>query len=109
MVFAADISSEEVLDCLREMVKIPSINPPANDDTCAKMIANWLSEEGIKSEVIYSNRVANVVAELEGLKGKGPTLLWNGHYDVVPPGEDWTINPFEGKVRGRSSLWPRSM
>jgi acetylornithine deacetylase len=33
-------------------------------------------------------------------RGEGRSLLLNGHYDVVPPGElsNWTYRPFEGRV-----------
>ncbi|MCP4895847.1 MAG: M20 family metallo-hydrolase, partial [bacterium] len=31
----------------------------------------------------------------------GPTLLFASHLDTVPPGDGWTVNPFEGVVRGR--------
>jgi succinyl-diaminopimelate desuccinylase len=28
-----------------------------------------------------------------------PTLHFNGHFDVVPVGEDWTVDPFAGLIR----------
>jgi succinyl-diaminopimelate desuccinylase len=31
--------------------------------------------------------------------GSGPGVHLNGHIDVVPPGEGWTLNPFDGVVR----------
>ncbi len=35
-------------------------------------------------------------------EGRGPSLLLNAHYDVVPPGlrENWTRPPFDGVVEG---------
>ena len=29
----------------------------------------------------------------------GKTMVWNGHFDVVPPGEDWEVDPFGGEVK----------
>ena len=47
------------------------------------------------------------MARLPGT-GKGKVLLLNGHMDVVPPGEDWTVDPFgaeikDHKIYGRGS------
>jgi len=39
----------------------------------------------------------NVVASRRG--GGGPVVHLNGHIDVVPPGEGWTLDPFAGVVR----------
>ncbi|MEM2936856.1 MAG: M20 family metallopeptidase, partial [Candidatus Bathyarchaeia archaeon] len=39
----------------------------------------------------------SVIGSLE--RGRGPSLLWNGHMDVVPPGSRWTVDPFSGEVR----------
>ena len=35
---------------------------------------------------------------LEG-HGPGPCLHLNGHFDVVPPGDGWSVDPFAGIVR----------
>ena len=42
-------------------------------------------------------RRTNVVATLHGKRGT-PKLLYNGHIDVVPPGDGWTHDPFGGEV-----------
>ena len=42
----------------------------------------------------------SVVARLAGAGG-GPTLLFNGHMDVQPPGHQWTRDPFAAVVEGR--------
>ncbi|MCY4397820.1 MAG: ArgE/DapE family deacylase [Gemmatimonadetes bacterium] len=40
--------------------------------------------------------------DVEKAAGRGPTLVLNGHVDVVPPGDEarWTTPPFEMDVRG---------
>jgi succinyl-diaminopimelate desuccinylase len=39
----------------------------------------------------------NVVGSRRG--GAGPVVHLNGHIDVVPPGDGWTLDPFGGLVR----------
>src|SRR5207302_176871 len=38
----------------------------------------------------------NVVGSL---LNDAPVVHFNGHYDVVPPGAGWTVNPFSGELR----------
>src|SRR5207244_1785385 len=40
----------------------------------------------------------NVIGELAGASRK-PLVHFNGHIDVVPSGNGWTVDPFEGRVR----------
>jgi succinyl-diaminopimelate desuccinylase len=40
----------------------------------------------------------NVVGSRRGA-GHGPVVHLNGHIDVVPPGDGWTVDPFGGSVR----------
>jgi succinyl-diaminopimelate desuccinylase len=39
-------------------------------------------------------------------RGGGPVVHLNGHFDVVPPGEGWTVAPFGGEVRD-GKIWGR--
>ncbi|MDQ6857937.1 MAG: acetylornithine deacetylase/succinyl-diaminopimelate desuccinylase family protein, partial [Chloroflexota bacterium] len=49
----------------------------------------------------------NVLGRLEGRTAR-PTLHFNGHFDVVPPGDPsaWTHDPFGGEIAG-GRLWGR--
>jgi succinyl-diaminopimelate desuccinylase len=40
----------------------------------------------------------NVIGRLEG-RGTRPLVHLNGHFDVVPPGSGWTVDPFGGEIR----------
>src|SRR5207244_3259415 len=47
----------------------------------------------------------NVIGRLAGATAR-PTLHFNGHLDVVPPGAGWTVEPFaallrDGRLYGR--------
>lgn len=93
------VTDEEIIHLTRDLVRTPSVNPPADTRQCADLILNTFRREQIESEIVEGRTGAsNVVARLPG-KGRGKTLLLNGHMDVVPPGEDWTVDPFGAEIR----------
>ena len=92
---------------LERLVEINTSNPPGGEQLAAEYLANFLTEFGFSCtiQVVDTGR-ANIIAELR--KGSGPTLLYNGHLDVVPAGRDWSFPPFkltqqDGKLFGRGS------
>ena len=94
------VSKEEIVELTQELVRCPSVNPPGDTTDCAKIVLNKFRENNINAEIIEGKKGAcNVVARLPG-QNKGRVLLLNGHLDVVPPGEDWTVDPFGGEIRG---------
>ncbi|RPJ02505.1 MAG: M20 family peptidase, partial [Deltaproteobacteria bacterium] len=93
------ITKEEILELTRKLVRSPSVNPPGDTRHCAEIILDKFKKERIEAEIVEGKKGAsNVVARLTG-KGRGKVLLLNGHIDVVPPGEDWTVDPFRAEVR----------
>ena len=94
----------------QELVRIPSVHDPArglDEQPAADFVATQLRAFGWEPviDVVAPGR-PNVVAVLEGGGGDGPTLMFEGHTDVVTEGEGWTVDPFGGEVRdGR--LWGR--
>jgi succinyl-diaminopimelate desuccinylase len=102
------IHKDEVIELMRELVRAPSPNPPGDTRECAEVILNKFKKERIDAEIVEGKKgVCNVIARLPG-KRKGKTLLLNGHIDVVPAGEGWTVGPFgaeirDGKIYGRGT------
>lgn len=81
------------------MIRATSVNPPGGERECAQVVYDELRGLGIDAELVEkAPGRTNVVARIKGEKGK-PTLLYNGHIDVVPPGNGWTKNPFGAEVR----------
>ena len=39
------------------------------------------------------------MSSARGAAGAGPVVHLNGHIDVVPAGDGWTVDPFGGLVR----------
>ncbi len=103
------INTKEVLDLLTKLVKIPSVNPPGDEEPVADLIAGMLKDLGLSvKRVVTDQGRHNVIARLAGSEGS-PTLLFNGHTDVLPAGPGWKIDPFgaeviDGKLHGRGSV-----
>jgi acetylornithine deacetylase/succinyl-diaminopimelate desuccinylase family protein len=92
----------DIIEYTRDMVRIPSENPPGDETEVSDYVSELLASLGFDLEQVESkpNRV-NTLGVLKGTGG-GKTLLWNGHYDTVPVGnlDYWTVDPFEGEVKG---------
>ena len=92
---------EDAVRLLSDLVRIPTLNPPGTELPGAELLARELAERGFHPELreIAPNR-ANVIARLPG-SGEAPSLLFNGHIDVVPPGElPWKHPPFAAMIEG---------
>ena len=98
----------EMVDWLCAFVRIPTVNPPGeNYKDCAHFVSDKLIEFGYDvSFVEVSDRPEcsakhpriNVIGRLPDPHFH-PTLHFNGHIDVVPPGAGWTLDPFAGVVK----------
>jgi acetylornithine deacetylase/succinyl-diaminopimelate desuccinylase family protein len=105
---AQAISEDRLVTLTRELVALPSENPPGNEAGVAQYIARFFTRLGLEPDLVekVSGR-PNVLVRLRG-DGDGPTLLLAGHTDVVPAGTGWASNPYEpvvreGKVFGRGA------
>src|SRR5258706_1364948 len=103
-----DRATDELVEFTRDLVRIPTVNPPGDEYArCAEVLGGRLSHGGFEVEYIAADgrpehtrehpRV-NVVGSRRGA-GRGPVVHLNGHIDVVPPGDGWTVDPFGGIVR----------
>lgn len=98
---------EEMISFLQDLVRIPTINPPGNQYLAgAELIGGQLRRFGYEVSLITAEDAAehsaeyprvNVLGRLSGGRTT-PLLHFNGHFDVVPPGDGWTIDPFEARI-----------
>jgi succinyl-diaminopimelate desuccinylase len=112
---AVDAAASEAVAFASELVRIPTVNPPGDlYDDCARVIGRTLGACGFQLEYHAAEgrpehtprhpRI-NVVGTRRG-KSSRPVVHLNGHFDVVPAGAGWTVDPFGGEVRdGR--IWGR--
>jgi succinyl-diaminopimelate desuccinylase len=98
------VDCDAVVSFARELVRIQSVNDPDNgrsEAPAAALVAERMRTFGWEPQVeeVAPGR-PNVVAVLEGDK-PGPTLLFEGHLDVVSEGprELWSVDPFGGEIR----------
>ena len=108
-----DRAGNDLVETLRDLIRIPSINPPPEDAPdgelrAAHHIADVLGDAGIPAEVVEPvDGRGSVIAGLRGDGSGGPPLLLLGHLDVVPASpERWTHDPFAGDV-GDGYVWGR--
>jgi succinyl-diaminopimelate desuccinylase len=108
------IDREELVRLTRELVRIPSVYRPeeqdGNEAHVARFVADYLERAGFgaQAEDVAPGR-PNVWAMWEGDR-PGRTLLFEAHTDVVTEGsaEDWDHPPFEaerdrGRIYGRGA------
>lgn len=102
-----DTQHSELETLIAELVEIETENPPGNEGDCAEYIQSWFADRGIDADLItepYPDRPQVGVAVGDG----NPTLVLNGHIDVVPAGdgEQWEHDPY-GAERVGDSLYGR--
>jgi succinyl-diaminopimelate desuccinylase len=118
---AVDEIAEEMIGFLQGLTRIRTVNPPGEEYRAgAEFIGAKLREFGYETAFVIGDddpahselypRV-NVIGSqppsaLPGARGK--TLHFNGHFDVVPVGAGWTVDPFgaeilDGKLYGRGT------
>lgn len=105
----AEIDADETIAFLRELIRVPSVNPPGNVVDAIAVCERPLRTAGFATRIVaMETEKPNLIAEI-GSEG-GKTLCFNAHVDVVPTGEvsAWAHPPFaaevaDGRVYGRGA------
>ena len=106
LVARVDADHPAAVDFLRELVRVPSDNPPGDCARHADVAAGLLERIGFTVErhpVPAATAAAAGMASVTNLVvrhrfGPGPVIALNAHGDVVPPGTGWTQDPYGGAV-----------
>jgi acetylornithine deacetylase len=116
---------EPLLELLAESVRRPSVS--GTEDAATEFYRAWCADRGwsVHRQPLAGSRVvgaeepraterANLLVRpraAAGGEGGCPTLVLNGHVDVVPPGDEarWSVPPFgglrrDGRVYGRGAV-----
>lgn len=105
---AVDAAADEIVAFTADLIRIPTVNPPGDlYEPCARFIGDRLRSCGFEIQYVTADgrpehsaaypRV-NVIGRLDGRRAH-PLVHLNGHFDVVPAGDGWTVDPFGGLVR----------
>lgn len=104
-------ANDEVIQRLREYLKIPSVHPNVNYDDCVKFLKKQASQ--LNLPIVVHELVPNnptVIITWEGLQPKEPSIMLNSHMDVVPVYEDkWTHPPFEAIITDDGFIYARGV
>ena len=112
-----DRATDEIVQFTADLVRIPTVNPPGEEyDACAHFLGDFLQRRAFEVEYIAAEgrpehtarhpRI-NVIGSRRG--GPGPVVHLNGHIDVVPAGDGWTVEPFGGAGARRQDLRTRRL
>jgi acetylornithine deacetylase len=112
------VSPERLVGLLQELVRVPSVTGSAAESQAQHLLEPRLRAAGMETD-LWQVDLAALAAdpgfpgteapreEAWGLVGSsggddGPTLVLNGHIDVVPTGDltAWSVDPFAGVLRG---------
>jgi succinyl-diaminopimelate desuccinylase len=89
----------DATELTRQIVRMNTINPPGNEEACARHLGGLLQDAGFA--VAYhrlGERRANLVARIGGRADARP-LCFTGHVDTVPLGAaSWRKDPFAGET-----------
>ena len=116
-----DVAHEAVVGCLRDLIRIRSVNPPDpampdGETQAARYLADRLEQLGLEPEIVepVPGR-GSVHVRLHGDGTGGEPFLLLSHLDVVPaPAERWSHDPFaadiaDGYVYGRGAVDMKGM
>ena len=93
----------------QDLIRLRTINPPGDEARAAECIAQRLQQAGMFAEVVPHEEAGrgSVVGGLRG-SGERPALLFSGHLDTVPAGDNWeraalSADIADGKIWGLGS------
>lgn len=89
----------DALELTKEIVRMNTINPPGDEEACARHLGALLESSGFTTAYHkMGEKRANLVARIGG-SSDGKPLCFTGHIDTVPLGAaKWKKDPFSGET-----------
>jgi succinyl-diaminopimelate desuccinylase len=97
--FARAVDRERLVGRLTELVRTPSENPPGEEAAAGALVESYCRDLGMDVAVHSAEPGRpNIVARIGN--GRGPTLTYCSHIDVVPVGNPtlWERDPFSAHI-----------
>lgn len=94
-------SPRNAVELTQDLVRLRSINPPGDEEPCARLLGDVLSSAGFKVTAhSFAESRTSIVATLPGSSDLEP-ICFTGHLDTVPLGSaPWTREPLAGEIDG---------
>lgn len=117
---SVDAMTEVMISAVSTLVQIPSVSGTDEENVAQHHMATLMNEGGLETDLwqidlpstyaepdfpgveVERREAWGLVGRLPGTgSGDGPTLMLNGHVDVVPIGDPnaWTFPAFDGSIR----------
>ncbi|MEU7580953.1 M20 family metallopeptidase [Streptomyces sp. NPDC041068] len=106
------VDTEAAVALTRDLVRLRTVNAAGATEVeqpAARLVQRLFADFGWAYEVMeVAPGRPNTVAVVEGGGGDGPTLMFEGHVDVVTEGDpaDWSVDPYGAEIR-EGKLWGR--
>ncbi|WP_132057875.1 M20 family metallopeptidase [Halorussus amylolyticus] len=105
-------TADELASLARDLVRIETENPPGNERPGSEFVVEWFESQGLDAVLVEEPSAERAQAAAEvGDPDAGPTVVLNGHLDVVPAGDpdQWSHDPYggeiaDGRLYGRGSV-----
>lgn len=99
---AVNDRERQLIDFTQRIVRAPSIS--GNEGDVAKIIVDELKE--LQYDEVWTDEVGNIIGKING--DGGPTILLNGHMDIVDPGpaDGWPHPAYSGEIVN-GEIWGR--
>jgi acetylornithine deacetylase/succinyl-diaminopimelate desuccinylase-like protein len=101
---------EDVLSLLQRLVRYPSTHPGSATDGALAALLEYLELAGVHGEIISCGADGAPMARATIVGAEpGPSILFQGHIDVIAPDVGWDRDPFgaefqDGLVHGRGTV-----
>lgn len=95
------VDTDHLVKFVQELVRIPTPNPPGNEQPVAERVAGEMRKIGLETALQEVEPMRpNVIGILKG-ESDWPALLIESHMDTVPIGarDHWIVDPFSGEIR----------
>src|SRR5438093_7814319 len=92
-------ADRDTVELLQQLVRTESYNPPGREQAVAETVAERARAWGLRAELVpLEQGRSNLLVSLPD-EADGPTLLFCGHLDTVPPGDQpWEHAPLSGDL-----------
>ncbi|KAF2886891.1 hypothetical protein ILUMI_19282, partial [Ignelater luminosus] len=101
--------NQVAVENFREYLRIRSVHPNPDYDSCVDFLKNQAQSLGLPIQIYYfvPNKPVVIITWI-GTEPQLPSIILNGHMDVVPVFEDkWTYDPFGAEMDNKGNIYAR--